>query len=442
VSSRALDLRSTPFLELVQAHGGVVGAVRPLQGTELRVPAFRLYWSGLGNLTQTFPSLHTYRGQQLHRVGLGGGGGDEQGTLALIRSVAEALERYATVVVNEHEVIVASQRELGERAIELASLPVCSPRELASPKCNVRPPDPDAPIRWVPGYSLLNRCERYVPLALTHIYINEWPAERFSVPITTGVAAGPDLASALVSAICEVIERDALSLTWLGQLPLARIVFDRPIDEPHAEKFRRLGRSSVQHLFFDATTDLGIPTVYALQLLDGSPRLAQFVGASTDFDALAACAKTIREAACGRTAGHQDELPADPADFRALTDGATFMGYPEQRRHFAFLLDSPARRSLSELAIESPSTPEAKLRFLVERLRALNMEAIAIELTTDELRERGLRVVRVVIPALMPLVFVHSARFLGHPRLYDYVRRAGRPNFSERDVHSAPQPFA
>jgi ribosomal protein S12 methylthiotransferase accessory factor len=70
------------------------------------------------------------------------------------------------------------------------------------------------------------------------------------------------------------------------------------------------------------------------------------------------------------------------------------------------------------------------------------MDAVAVDLTTDELRDAGLRVVRVVVPQLMPISFTHRARYLGTPRLSAYVaRRTGAP-FTEADVNPAPLPFA
>ena len=69
------------------------------------------------------------------------------------------------------------------------------------------------------------------------------------------------------------------------------------------------------------------------------------------------------------------------------------------------------------------------------------MDVVLVDLTVDEVRRYGLSVVRAVVPALMPMTFTHRARFLGHPRLYDYARSLGRA-LEERSVNSAPMPFA
>jgi ribosomal protein S12 methylthiotransferase accessory factor len=50
--------------------------------------------------------------------------------------------------------------------------------------------------------------------------------------------------------------------------------------------------------------------------------------------------------------------------------------------------------------------------------------------------------VRVVIPGLMPMSSIHRARFLGHPRLYEYPKAAGFGALTEADINPYPQPFA
>ena len=74
--------------------------------------------------------------------------------------------------------------------------------------------------------------------------------------------------------------------------------------------------------------------------------------------------------------------------------------------------------------------------------KEMDMEVIAIDLTTDELRERGAWVVRAVIPGLMPMSSDYRARFLGTPRLYEYPKNAGFGSITENDINRAPQPFA
>ncbi len=430
------------FAELWRPIGGLMESLFVLEA-EHTAPDFEIRATGLDNLTRTFLHVSSKRGTDAREEPLGGAGADPDPEQAWIRAVVEGAERYACMAWDERDFHVASANELGALALDLDRIPRLSEREYADPACPFRKPDKAVPIRWVRGYSLIDQCARWVPAALTHLYFKPEPAEMFWQQISTGVAAHTNLTSALISAINENIERDAIALTWLCKLALPRIeIAGRPPAEL-VPNLRLLERSLVQHHGFDATTDVGIPTVYAVQLLDRQPKLAQFVQCATHFSPVTAYAKTIREAAPGRSVFEFNRpIPANIADFTSLYDGATMLGRPEHRGEFDFLLRSPGRRSLVDMAIDAPSEHTAQLRFLVDRLQALGMDCIALDLTTDELRDAGLWVVRVVTPELVPMSAVHRARFLGYRRIYDYPEKAGFGKRTERDLNPAPQPFA
>jgi ribosomal protein S12 methylthiotransferase accessory factor len=52
------------------------------------------------------------------------------------------------------------------------------------------------------------------------------PSEMFYYPISTGCASHVSLERALLGAILEVVERDAISIIWLQKLVLPRIEVD------------------------------------------------------------------------------------------------------------------------------------------------------------------------------------------------------------------------
>jgi len=431
-----------PFAGLLRPIGGLMEEVTILT-QECTAPVFEVGVTALDNLTMTFPHVSTIHGTDARNESLGGAGADPDPDQAWIRAVAEGAERYCCMVYDQADFIVATADELGAAALDLRTVPRCSEREYADPACPLRRPDPTVPIRWARGYSLIDRCERYVPAVMTYLYIHPRRGEDFWQTITTGVAAHTSLVTALVSAICEMIERDAIALTWLARLPLPRIEFESPLPRELEANYSRLARSLIRQYFFDATTDLGIPTIYSVQVVEGHPKLAQYVSCATDFSAAAACAKTIREAAPARAVFQiPREIPRDVADFQSLYEGAVYMGRSEQRFAFDFLLKGAARRPLSAVAIDVPQDEPSRLRLLIDRLKAIGTDAIVVDITTDEVRDAGLWVVRVVTPGLLPMSTIHRARFLGHSRLYAYPEWAGFGTRVESDVNPVPQPFA
>jgi ribosomal protein S12 methylthiotransferase accessory factor len=135
-------------------------------------------------------------------------------------------------------------------------------------------------------------------------------------------------------------------------------------------------------------------------------------------------------------------VPESWDDFIDVFHGATFMGRPEQLPAFDFLRHSTRRRRLSEMPVLATGDARRDLAGLVGKLRAQGMEAFAVDLTTDEAVRAGMRVVRVIIPALQPLTFSYRARYLGHPRLYEAPRLMGYPVRAETEINHWPQPFA
>jgi len=431
------------FAQLMQRFGGIIENIVRLRQHPTE-PQFAIGMSSLGNLTLTLPNVNDRSGRIRFDATIGGGAADVRADIAWMKALAEGVERYCTLVLSDDDTILASAKELGDLALDLDSLPRMSAREYADPKCPFREPDKLAPIRWVRGYSLTHERIRYVPAVMTHIFTNPGPSELFWSEISTGVAAHTDFATAAVSAICEVVERDAIALTWLARLPLARIEIDVPLLSAElAQNLAMQRATNLRQLYFDATTDLGIPTVYSLQLMDGSPNLAQSVACATAPRFEEAIAKTIREATPVRSAiGQRPSLPEDVEDFVELHHGAAYLGRPELRHAFDFLLDSSRRVGLSSLKNELSSVRSSQLCEIIQRLRNAGMEAVLVDLTTQEVRSTGLWVLRVVIPQLMPMSCVQAGRYLGHARLFQYPERAGFEPLVERDVNPFPQPFA
>lgn len=430
-----------PLRDLVSPVGGLIGRVIQLR-PEPGDPPFPVAVATLGDLTQVLPEVARATGGATTRNLLDGAGGDVDPERAATVAVAEALERYSSCVYDPDQFIVATADELGGEALDLDTVPRCSPAELAHPKCPVIAPDRSAPIRWVRGVSLGDGRLRWVPAVMTYLHIPaRHPGERFTLPISTGCAAHRTPVEAVRNAICEVVERDAICLTWLQRLPVPMIEIDRVDRELSGFLALTAERNSRIHLF-DATTDVGIPTIYSLEITPDHPSCTTVVMCATDLDPRRAVAKVLREGAAARIGLAVDRPERTPDDFFSAFDGARYMGRPEHAGAFRFLLDTLTRRRLSDLPVLTTGDPTEDLRLLLDRLDRLGLEAIAVDLTTDEARRVGMHVVRVVIPGLQPLSFSHRARYLAHPRLFRAPAALGHPVATEADLNPWPQPFA
>ncbi|WP_417773377.1 YcaO-like family protein [Stappia sp.] len=422
---------------------GIVRSVAPIDDEELGVPDFRRRTARLCNVSLSYPWIRAGDGSSAAATLTAGNGGDLNADMAYVRAVAEAAERYASSIFDENDYILTSANELGSAALDHRRWPKCDAAELADPHCQLHAFDPDRPIRWVEGYSLTQGRKVWLPLVMSHLVFELLPGEAFWAPITTGIAIHSCPYRAAVSAICESIERDAIALTWICRLPLPRLVVDSEPPEQAARTLARIGTLPLQHEFYDATTDLGVPTVYLLQKYEGHPQLSTFVGCSTEFDPWTAYGKVVREACVARTAiPFFQDIPDDPLHFSRLEYGASYMGRPEQAAAFDFLSTGRRETLISRLGPDCGPDPRDEFDWLVARFKALDFELTLVDLTTDDLREAGLSVIRAFTPDLMPLDFLPSARYLGHARLQSYPPKAGYGHFDRAAANPYPQPFA
>lgn len=431
----------SPF-ELLQLQGGLFGSISHVQTPGLE-PNFVTRLAGLGRIGEL--NAGSYDRPQASRctAAAAGAGTDIEGDRALFLAVAEGLERYSASTYRNDQFLWASGAELGADAVDLDSIPRCSQRELSSRLCPLSAPTKHEAIRWVRGVSLSDGRVTYLPAVMVYLHIRaHTPAERIWLPISTGCAAHDTYENALVSAILEVVERDAISIVWLQKLQLPRIEIDDPSSVgPSWDRLQRSSRD-LEYAFFDATTDLGFPTIYALQFAPADSLAAALVSCATDLSPSAAIAKVIRDMAAVRQAFREPrQVPENLAEFSDVFHGAAYMARLEHSGAFAFLTRSKARRRLTGMA--SPVCYSGgNFQFVIDRLRQKRLEAFAVDLTTDEAIRSGFRVVRVIIPGLQPLSFHHSARYLAHPRLYAAPRLMGYPVRREERLNQWPQPFA
>ena len=427
----------------MQPVGGLMSRVTQLPALPGE-PNFSIHSSSLGDVNQVLNlSPHWLKGK-LNVGALNGAGGDVDADLSRIKAIAEGLERYSSCVYDERQFIWATAEELGDEALDLDTLPQCSATELANPRCPILAPDKRAPMRWVRGISLTDSRPVWIPAILVYLHLSPLSAgERITLPISTGCAAHVTLEQALIGGLCEVIERDAISLVWLQQLSLPRIELDEVPAWLEGFAARNEASRDVTQMFFDATSELGVPTVYSLQLSPGNDALAALVMCSTELDPAIAIAKVMRESASSRIAMQQTRpVPESWDDFIDVFHGAVYMGHRDRLPAYDFLVNSTGVRRLSEMPVLAAGNPKRDLRNILSRLSGRGMEAFAVDLTTDEAKRAGMWVVKTIVPMLQPLSFSYRARYLGHPRLYLGPQLMGYGARPESEINSWPQPFA
>lgn len=358
---------------------------------------------------------------------------------AWLTAIAEGAERYAGADFTVGPEVWAAEAELDGPVLDMAALPRCSRREYDSGHCPVTPYRPEARIRWVRGVDLESRTPVWVPAVMARFGMRHLAeGERFWNRVSTGYAVHADPAEAILRGLCEVAERDAAALVWLQMPPLPRLTFDSP--PPGLRELLRHGdRHFLQTRFFDATTGLGVPTVYCVQLSAYDDACAQLAGCSAGRDLTEAATRALLECLPGRSLFHRE----DATGHALIMDGAAEMGRRDRRDGFAFLLDDAPGRPVHgpDARPALPADPKAALDLLIRALSERGMRAVAVDRTTRELRAAGLTAVCVTVPALQPLTFHRYGQYRAHPRLYSGPREMGFTSRAEEELNPWPQPL-
>lgn len=418
-------------------------------------PVFAIWTGLLGDPSEALRSQRTWN----HRAEAGnfdGAGGAIDADRARHIAIVETMERYSSCSWTEEELVWDTPAGLGEAAIGPERWPACSATELADPDCGLIASDPRVPMRWVRGWSLTRGREVFVPAVLTYLnFPVRAPSEQFVNPISTGTAAHSDLREAVLGGLLEVIERDSIALTWLQRLRLPAVAVDPSTLGEEVAEYHRVGTSTeLETHLFDATTDYGVPTLYAVQTSQVDPELAQVVAATCDIDPQRALAKIYRELASLRIAlrSHARGPRAQEIKGKDLTvvGGALADAELSMRHVFDFLLEGErpvhALDGIGTLGEPVPgaesSDADDPLEQVVANLERARAEAIVVDITTDEARQVGMHVVKALIPEAMPLSFSHHARYLATPRLYEAPRAMGLTVHDEAGINPVRQPFA
>jgi ribosomal protein S12 methylthiotransferase accessory factor len=426
-----------PALAALSGLFGAVGTVHAVRTSGWLPERCSMYSAATGNIAAVRPGY-------VSGVSMPYGTGrayDDPGHARLI-AISEAMERYSALVFGQREFLTASARELGGDALDLDAVPRCSPRELRRPGCPLGAADATADIRWVPAVELGTGRDVFLPAVMVDLGCRRRTAERFWLPISTGCATHVTVEAALVNAICELIERDAIALTWLQKLPLSLLD-----GKYHGASVRDMTQwcadRGIETYLFDATTDIGVPTVYCVQLADAEYQAAQVVGCATDLDAGAAAERALLEAMGMR--GHLHAEPAVPrrySEYSAASDGATAMARRSRRPAFAFLFEALADRAIRAPESPCPGSDAERLTYLVRLLAAKGMAAYAVEISSRELISIDHSAVRVVIPDLQPMSLKPLAQYRAHRRLYDAPARMGMRVLTESQLNPWPQPVS
>jgi ribosomal protein S12 methylthiotransferase accessory factor len=362
---------------------------------------------------------------------------------AIVGAIGEAVERYSAAFVPYDQVTVCPYSSVASDAIAPWALTLYDHEQYHNPHFGYSRVHADDPIGWVIGRSLTRDVDVLTPaFAVYQPYASHANEPPMMQQITTGLACGNSVEEAALAAMCEVVERDAAMLMWLQRRRPPQVIPELEADSPASEAFRRFGALHKYVKLLDITTDLSIPAYVAVW--DG--RINGESGAI-----FASCAKHTRtKAAVGALAelaqcllwagsliDNQKRLP-DPSieELSRIEEHVLWPLRPSTRAIFEFALSSPKSVRFEEepesYATDVLDAIERCVRFIAGQ----GLEVIVVDVTSPDVLDSGLHVVRAIIPGSQPLFFGS-----GMHRISDRARQNEYPDRADMGINLYPHPF-
>jgi YcaO-like protein with predicted kinase domain len=262
---------------------------------------------------------------------------------------------------------------------------------------------PNAQMLWIEARDLLQKEDLWLPYELVHL--------NYTLPLPTGsgcfiassdgLASGNHILEAVSHAICELVERDAVTL-WRLRGPaghkLSRVDPESIDDESSCEILAKLEQAGLATGVWDVTSDVGIPAFFCF-IAEEKPNPLRRIpfggGAGCHPCRRIALLRALTEAAqCRLTAiaGSRDDFFRSKYDF--FSDDKT------ESLNQDFLAHNGCPRNYRDIPNFAGETMQDDVDWELQHLESAGFQRVlVVDLTRPEFR---IPVARVVIPGLEP----------------------------------------
>lgn len=427
------------LLELVSPRTGIIrGLNRAARGIEEPSPPI-LYHAQLSNFDFKKAESHA-------RATAGKGLTDDD---AIGGAIGEAIERYCAA----HPALGSIRRA---RLCDLDA-PAISPSECvlysAAQHARAGFPHPewnsDLEIGWLRVKELPSDREIFAPAFLIYSnYFGPNGEDGYCSPTSNGLAAGPDLHSAILAGLCELAERDGFLVHWMNRLPAPEVDCDDGVARDICAHYGRFG---VETRVFNVTAGLPMYAMMAVSLSPPGRGPSALVALGCHLDPRIAVRKALFEI-CQIRPGetrrffedHAGEELHSYSHIKTLQDHSAYLMLPERRHELSFLLENGRRQAVRDLPNHASGNIARDLETAVEGLVRAGCRVAYANLTTPDVEPFGIRVVRTLATGLQPIHFGFGEERLGGRRLFELPRTLGyaADTVTEAALNPCPHPLA
>lgn len=356
-------------------------------------------------------------------VSSGGLGVNESKRIAMISCLAEALERYCMSYIPQNE-IIKNKKENLKKEYTFDNYFLYTDKQYKELNMFLNPNNES--IEWTKIYNI-NDTEsfKYWPASLIYLPydLNKPVAETTS----TGMAAGFTLDECFQSGLLELIERDALMINFMQRLNPPEINI-QSIDGTN-KKFIKMIEKEYNIKIYKLYSDIKVPIYLSIIYKQEKNKFHYGIGACAGLDSDYAINKSLKE--CLFTYFYSlnimDARQENPKKIKTLYE------------HFLYYQGNNFNKLLFNSKIINYQKEKFSFNDLLQELKKLNINVYYKELTTNDIKKTGIKVVKVIVPSLIDLDKSHLYPRLGATRFF-LVPQKLKLNYNS-ELTNMPHPF-
>lgn len=394
----------------------------------------------------------------------GGGKGTELSG-ALLSTVGEAAERAVAAFVGcsphlpGHRIIGSYENMLAEGypAFDPSGFRMFSDAQYDQPGFLYTRFTPDTIVQWVQGRRLISGQPIYVPAQLVDmVHIYDPNEELIGYPVSGGLSCHTSTEEATYHGLTEVIERDAINISWYTDAPPRVLKIDQSVRNVLGAFTDRLELDHSRSAILYHPSDVcSVPTFSAVGIQSWLSRRRYCAGGGADAVATSALRKAASEfgqtratlsqsiVAPGSAVGISVQEMFDWSVGRPIAEMTLFfqaIGYYglAENEHDLLPYLSGEEIGFEEIASSthgmSDSTPiPHRLEVLLDEISSKGIDPIVLDYSHPDWAH--LSIIKAFVPELTT-PFLQSRPMLGHPRLSDL-----RESVLDSDGRALPLPY-
>ena len=342
---------------------------------------------------------------------------------ALIGCLAEAIERYCISYIPKNDVIYCKRKDLDQNRV-FDHYYLYSPEQY-NKLSNFANPLEDS-IHWTKIQSIHSKKWKYWPASL--IYIPFSISKPACETTTTGTAAGFTIKDCIENGLLELIERDALMINFMQKLDPPEIDLNT-ITSKKLNELVKMIHKEYNMKIYQLYTDTDVPVMFSIIWKKRFGRIHYGIGACASLDSDTSIYKSLKE--CLFTYFYSKHIldlrKTDPNEIDKLYE------------HFLFYQRENFDKLLFHSKIIKYKRKIVKFNDIIDKLRSSGVDAYYKEITTPDVKNTNIKVVKVIAPGLIDLNKSHVLPRLNANRFWDVPRKLG---LSVNDtLRDEPHPF-